>query len=343
MSQVFYEQDADLSLLDQKRIAVVGYGSQGHAHAQNLRDSGCDVRVAIDAGRSGALRASQDGFVVGEISETVAWADMIMVLVPDEIQGQIFQEKILPKLCDSKMLLFAHGFSIHFSFITPPLNIDVALVAPKSPGHMVRREYTKGGGVPGLVAIHQDSSGHCFDLAKAYAKAIGLTRTGLIETSFREETETDLFGEQAVLCGGVTSLMRMGFETLVDAGYQPEMAYFECIHEMKLIVDMIYEGGFSWMRHSISNTAEYGDYITQEKMDSTGIADQMRAILEDIRSGHFARKWMAEQKDGAIGFNALRKRYAVHPLEDVGRRLRDMMPWMNGKAEKNSLEKENAK
>lgn len=343
MAKVYYQKDAQMKVLIEKKVAVLGYGSQGHAHALNLRDSGCEVRIGLEGGRQGAAKAAADGFMVMPVDQAVEWADVIMVLVPDEIQPGLYETDILPGLSGRKLLLFAHGFSIHFGFIVPPAHVDVALVAPKSPGHMVRREFSEGRGVPGLVAIHQDASGQCQDLAVAYAHAIGLTRAGLIETTFREETETDLFGEQAVLCGGVTSLMRMGFETLVTAGYQPEMAYFECIHEMKLIVDMIYEGGFSWMRHSISNTAEYGDYITQEKMASTGIAEKMQTVLNDICSGDFARNWMKEQAAGGEHFQGLRRRFAGHQLEAVGRELRTMMPWMAAQKHENPEEVPRAK
>ena len=333
MSRVYYEPECNVALLKEKKIAVLGYGSQGHAHAQNLRDSGCNVKVAVGRERSSEAKARKDGFITDEIKPAVKWADLIVVLLPDEVQEGIYKEHILPGLKGGKMLLFAHGFSIHFSLIKTAADIDVALVAPKGPGHMVRREYECGRGVPGLVAVHQNNSGRCLDLALAYGAALGLARAGLILTSFQEETETDLFGEQAVLCGGLCALMRMGFETLTMNGYQPEMAYFECIHEMKLIVDMIYEGGFSWMRYSISNTAEYGDYLTQAKMSDSGIAETMKQILEDIRSGEFARKWMREQETGSSTFLTLRQRYGNHELEKVGRRMRSMMPWLGARVQ----------
>jgi len=328
MAEIFYDKDADLNLLKDKTIAVIGFGSQGHAHALNLHESGCRVVVGLRAESSSRAEAEKHGVKVFEPAEAARMADIVMFLVPDELQPQIYAEHIEPNLEAGNMLMFAHGFSIHFHQIQPPENVDVVMIAPKGPGHTVRREYTDGRGVPGLIAIYQDASGHADELAKAYAKGIGATRAGLFRTSFREETETDLFGEQAVLCGGVTSLMKAGFETLVEAGYQPEMAYFECINEMKLIVDLIYEGGYGYMRYSISNTAEYGDYITQEKLITEETKKSMRGILKDIQTGRFAKDWILENKAGAPSFKATRQLEKEHQLEEVGDKLRSMMSWL---------------
>jgi len=328
MAEIFYDKDADLNLLKDKTIAVIGFGSQGHAHALNLHESGCNVVVGLRKESSSRAEAEKNGVKVVEPAEAARMADIIMFLVPDELQPQIYKEQIEPGLEAGNMLMFAHGFSIHFHQIQPPENVDIVMIAPKGPGHTVRREYTDGRGVPGLIAVYQDATGHADELGKAYARGIGCTRAGLFRTSFREETETDLFGEQTVLCGGITSLMKAGFETLVEAGYQPEMAYFECINEVKLIVDLIYEGGFGYMRYSISNTAEYGDYITQDKLITEETKNTMRGVLKDIQTGRFAKDWILENKAGAPSFKAMRQLETEHQLEDVGAKLRSMMSWL---------------
>ncbi|MBX6422321.1 ketol-acid reductoisomerase [Thermosulfurimonas sp. F29] len=329
--KIYYDKDADLSLLQGKTIAVLGYGSQGHAHALNLRDSGLEVIVGLRPGGASFEKARADGFEPLPPSEACARAEVIMVLVPDQIQPQLYKEAIEPNLSAGKMLMFAHGFNIHFGQIVPPKDVDVTMVAPKGPGHLVRREFERGAGVPCLVAVHQDATGEALKRALAYAKGIGGTRAGVIETTFREETETDLFGEQCVLCGGVAALIKAGFETLVEAGYQPEIAYFECCHELKLIVDLIYEGGLSFMRYSISDTAEYGDLTRGPRIVNESVKQEMKRILEEIQSGRFAREWILENRAGRPVMNALRRREAEHPIEEVGRRLRDMMPWLKKK------------
>ncbi len=326
--KVYYEQDADLSILSDKVIAVIGYGSQGHAHALNLRDSGLNVIVGLKPGGPSWERAEKDGFKPLLPKEACEKADIIMILVPDQTQPVLYKECIEPVLKPGKMLLFAHGFNIHFGQIVPPPDIDVAMVAPKGPGHLVRREFERGAGVPCLVAVHQDATGSALPKALAYAKGIGGTRAGVIETTFKEETETDLFGEQVVLCGGVSALIKAGFETLVEAGYQPEIAYFECLHELKLIVDLIYEGGLSFMRYSISDTAEYGDLTRGPRIIDERVKAEMKKILHEIQTGQFAREWILENQAGRPVLNALRKREAEHPIEEVGRRLRAMMPWL---------------
>ncbi len=326
--KVYRESDINPSLLNGKKVAVVGYGSQGYGHSNNLKDSGVDVCVALRKGSSSWKKVEAAGITAKEIGEAVAWADMIMVLVPDEIQGDVYDSYIKPNLSSGKMLMFAHGFNIHYNQIVPPTDIDVVMVAPKGPGHLVRAEYQKGAGVPCLVAIEQNASGSALELALAYAHAIGGARAGVIETTFKDETETDLFGEQAVLCGGVTSLMRAGFETLVEAGYPEEMAYFECIHEMKLIVDLIYEGGFTNMRYSISNTAEYGDYITGPYVIDETVKTRMKEVLRRIQEGEFARDWMLENKVKQASFTAKRRIWLDHPIESIGRKLRALMPWI---------------
>ncbi|WP_297057456.1 ketol-acid reductoisomerase [Thermosulfurimonas sp.] len=326
--KIYYDQDADLSLLKDKTIAVLGYGSQGHAHALNLRDSGLKVIVGLRSGGPSYERAKADGFEVLAPSLACSRAEVIMVLVPDQIQPRIYEEAIAPNLSPGKMLMFAHGFNIHYGQIVPPKDVDVTMVAPKGPGHLVRREFERGAGVPCLVAVHQDATGQALARALAYAKGIGGTRAGVIETTFREETETDLFGEQCVLCGGVAALIKAGFETLVEAGYSPELAYFECCHELKLIVDLIYEGGLSFMRYSISDTAEYGDLTRGPRIINQTVRQEMKRILEEIQSGRFAREWILENKAGRPVLNALRRREAEHPIEEVGRRLREMMPWL---------------
>ncbi len=329
--KIYYDQDADLSYLENQTICVLGYGSQGHAHALNLRDSGLKVIVGLRPGGSSYEKAKADGFEPLPPEEACAAADVIMVLVPDQIQPALYQEAIKPNLSAGKMLMFAHGFNIHFGQIIPPPDVDVTMVAPKGPGHLVRREYERGAGVPCLVAVEQDATGKALKRALAYAKGIGGTRAGVLETTFKEETETDLFGEQCVLCGGVAALIKAGFETLVEAGYQPEIAYFECCHELKLIVDLIYEGGLAFMRYSISDTAEYGDLTRGPRVIDEKVKQEMKRILEEIQSGRFAREWILENQAGRPVMNALRRREAEHPIEEVGARLRAMMPWLKKK------------
>ncbi|MGC8871588.1 MAG: ketol-acid reductoisomerase [Caldimicrobium sp.] len=326
--KVYYDNDADLSLLKDKVIAVLGYGSQGHAHALNLRDSGLNVVVGLKPGGPSWERAKKDGFEPMLPKEACEKADLIMILVPDQTQPALYKECIEPVLKPGKMLLFAHGFNIHYGQIVPPAEVDVAMVAPKGPGHLVRREFERGAGVPCLVAVHQNASGKALEKALAYAKGIGGTRAGVIETTFKEETETDLFGEQVVLCGGVSALIKAGFETLVEAGYQPEIAYFECLHELKLIVDLIYEGGLAFMRYSISDTAEYGDLTRGPRIINEAVRAEMKKILKEIQTGEFAREWILENQAGRPVLNALRKKEAEHPIEEVGARLRAMMPWL---------------
>ena len=327
--RVYYDRDADLARLLDKKIAIVGYGSQGHAHALNLRDSGAkNVAVALRAGSASAKKAEGEGLKVMTVAEAAAWADLLMILAPDEHQAEIYKKEIAPNIRDGAALLFAHGLNIHFGLIEPKSTIDVLMVAPKGPGHTVRGEYQKGGGVPCLIAVHQNASGNALDLGLAYASAIGGGRSGVIETNFREECETDLFGEQAVLCGGLVELIRAGFETLTEAGYAPEMAYFECLHEVKLIVDLIYEGGIANMDYSISNTAEYGQYVTGPRIITAETKAEMKRVLEDIQSGKFVRDFMLENAVGQPSFKATRRRDAEHPIEEVGARLRAMMPWI---------------
>jgi ketol-acid reductoisomerase len=327
--RVYYDRDADLSRILDKKIAIVGYGSQGRAHALNLKDSGVkNVAVALKPGSATAKKVEADGLKVMSVAGAAKWADMIMVLAPDELQRDIYKADIEPNIRDGAALLFAHGLNVHFGLIEPKASVDVLMVAPKGPGHTVRGEYLKGGGVPCLIAVHQDATGGALDLGLAYASAIGGGRSGVIETNFREECETDLFGEQAVLCGGLVELIRAGFETLVEAGYAPEMAYFECLHEVKLIVDLIYEGGIANMNYSISNTAEYGEYVSGPRVVTPQTKAEMKAILDDIQSGRFVRDWMNENAAGQASFKATRRRAAEHPIEDVGARLRAMMPWI---------------
>ena len=326
--RIYYEQDAPMDILQGKTIAIIGYGSQGHAHAQNLRDSGLSVVVGELPGTSNYDLAIKHGFEPVSAGEAAAEGDLVMVLVPDHVQAQLYKSDIEPNLKTGDMLLFAHGFNIHFGQIIPPADVDVTMVAPKGPGHLVRREYERGAGVPSLVAVHQDHTGKALKRALAYANGIGAARAGVIETTYKEETETDLFGEQCVLCGGVTELIKAGFETLVEAGYQPEIAYFECCHELKLIVDLIYEGGLSQMRYSISDTAEYGDLTRGKRIITEETRNEMRRILEEIQSGRFAGEWMLENKVKRPVFNALRQREREHPIEEVGSRLRDMMSWL---------------
>ena len=325
---MIYDKDADLSKLDGKTVAILGYGSQGHAHALNLKDSGVEVVVGLREDSSSVEKARADGLDVLPIADAASRGDVVMVLLPDEKQAEIWESEIADGIAPGNLLLFAHGFSIHFGQIEPSSEVDVGMIAPKSPGHLVRRQFQEGNGVPGLVAIHQDATGEAHDLVLAYAKGIGCTRAGVIETSFREETETDLFGEQAVLCGGVTELVRAGYETLVDAGYDPRLAYFECLHELKLIVDLMYEKGISGMRYSISNTAEYGDLTRGKKIISEPTRQAMKEILADIQSGEFAKEWIAENRAGAENFQRMRDEAAGHQVEQVGKELRKMMPWI---------------
>lgn len=326
----YYEKDAELSVLKGKTVAVIGYGSQGHAQAQNLRDSGLSVVIGLREGKS-FEKAKNDGFEVLSVAEATRRADVVQILMPDETQASVYRSDIEPNLKEGAALMFSHGFNIHFGQITAPKGTDVLLIAPKSPGHMVRRTYVEGFGVPGLIAIEQDATGKAKEIGLAYAKGIGCTRAGVIETSFREETETDLFGEQAVLCGGVTALIKAGFETLTEAGYAPEMAYFECLHEMKLIVDMIYEGGMANMRDSISNTAEYGDYVTGPRIITDETKKAMKAVLTDIQQGKFARDFILENQSNNAFMTATRRNEANHPIEVVGAQLREMMHWIDKK------------
>jgi len=326
--RIYYDQDADLEVLKGKKVAVIGYGSQGHAQAQNLHDSGIDVVVGLRPGSANWERAQNDGLEVLPIAEAARVAQVIQILTPDETQPKLYAESIAPALTEGKGLMFSHGFNIHYGQIVPPPNVDVFMVAPKAPGRMVRRLYTEGKGVPSLIAVAQDYTGRAKDLALAYAKGIGSTRAGVFETTFAEETETDLFGEQCVLCGGVTELIKAGFETLVEAGYAPEMAYFECLHELKLIVDLIYEGGISHMRQNVSNTAEYGDYMVGPRIINEDVREEMRAVLAEIQDGSFAREWILENQANRPFFNAVRRREREHLIEEVGAELRKMMPWL---------------
>lgn len=326
--QIFYDRDAHPELLRGKRIAMLGYGSQGHAQAQNLRDSGYSVVVGLAPGRNSARQAAADGFEVLPVPEAVRPADWIQILAPDEHHRALFENEVRPNLKPNAILSVSHGFSIHFKQIVPPPTIDVVMVAPKGPGHLLRRVYQEGGGVPSLLAVAQDASGKAQEYALAYAWGIGATRAGVVKTTFRDETETDLFGEQSVLCGGLTSLMKMGFETLIEAGYPPEMAYFECIHEVKLIVDLIYEGGLARMRYSISNTAEYGDLTRGPHLIGPEVRERMKQILKDIQSGAFAKEWIEENRSGCPNFNRLREQEKQHPVEQVGQQLRAMMSWL---------------
>ncbi len=327
--RVYYDRDADVNLIKKKKVAIVGYGSQGHAHALNLKDSGVkEVAVALRTGSASAAKAKKEKLKVMTPAAAAKWADIVMVLVPDELQADLYRDELLPNMKKGAALAFAHGFNIHFQLIEARPDMDVFMIAPKGPGHTVRGEYLKGGGVPCLIAVEQDASGSAHDIGLSYASAIGGGRSGIIETTFREECETDLFGEQSVLCGGLTSLIKAGFETLVEAGYAPEMAYFECLHEVKLIVDLIYEGGIANMRYSISNTAEYGDYITGPRLIDDGVKARMKEVLDDIQSGRFARDWVLENRAGQASFRATRRGEAEHQIEEVGAKLRGMMPWI---------------
>jgi ketol-acid reductoisomerase len=328
--RVYYDRDADVNLIKGKRVAVIGYGSQGHAHARNLHDSGVrDVVVGLRPGSAGVAKAQSAGLKVLGPSEAAAWADLAMILTPDEGQGDLYRDHLAGNLREGAAIAFAHGLNIHFTLIDPRPDLDVFMIAPKGPGHTVRSEYERGGGVPCLVAVAQNPSGNALELALSYASAIGGGRAGIIETSFKEECETDLFGEQVVLCGGLTELIKAGFETLVEAGYAPEMAYFECLHEVKLIVDLIYEGGIANMNYSISNTAEYGEYVTGPRIVTAETKAEMKRVLADIQSGRFTRDWMLENKVNQASFRAIRRRNAEHPIEVVGERLRAMMPWIS--------------
>jgi ketol-acid reductoisomerase len=327
--RVYYDRDADVNLVKGKKIVIVGYGSQGHAHALNLRDSGVkDIAVALKEGSPTRKKAEAEKLSVMNPAEAAKWADLIMILTPDELQADLYKNDIAPNLKQGGALMFAHGLNIHFNLIEPRPDLDVFMIAPKGPGHTVRSEYVRGAGVPCLVAVAQNASGNAMELALSYASAMGGGRAGIIETNFKEECETDLFGEQAVLCGGATHLVQAGFETLVEAGYAPEMAYFECLHELKLIVDLMYEGGMATMRYSISNTAEYGDYVSGPRVITSETKKEMKKILEDIQSGRFVSNWIQECKAGQPSFKAIRRNHAAHPIEEVGGRLRAMMPWL---------------
>ncbi len=331
MATIYYEKDADLSLLKSKKIAIIGYGSQGHAHALNLKDSGCIVRVGLYAGSKSWGEAEKAGLTVKPVADAAAEADIIMMLVPDTKAAEVYRDSIAPNLSKGKMLMFAHGFGIHYGQILPPDNVDVTMMAPKAPGHRVREIFPEGMGVPGLLAVYQDATGQAKQLALAYGKGIGCARAGILETTFAEETETDLFGEQAVLCGGISWLMKAGFDTLVEAGYQPEIAYFECINEMKLIVDLIYQGGLSYMRYSISDTAEHGDYTAGPRIITDETRKEMKKLLAEIQDGTYARNWLLENQAGRPSFNLIRKREQNLLVEKVGRQLREMMPWLKAK------------
>jgi ketol-acid reductoisomerase len=328
-AEVYYDDDADLSIVAGKKVAVIGYGSQGHAHALSLRDSGVDVRVGLPEGSKSRAKAQEQGLTVGTPAEVSAWADVIMLLAPDTAQRKIYAADIEPNLTAGKALFFGHGLNIRYGLITPPSNVDVAMVAPKGPGHLVRRQFVDGKGVPVLVAVEQDATGNGLALALSYAKGIGGTRAGAIRTTFKEETETDLFGEQAVLCGGASALVQTGFEVLTEAGYAPEIAYFECLHELKLIVDLMYEGGIARMRYSVSDTAEYGDYSRGPRIIDERAKDEMRRILSEIQTGEFAREWIAEDDAGRPNFTKWREQSAAHPIEETGKKLRGMMSWVD--------------
>ncbi|MEV5933589.1 ketol-acid reductoisomerase [Streptomyces sp. NPDC093250] len=332
MAELFYDADADLSIIQGRKVAVIGYGSQGHAHALSLRDSGVDVRVGLHEGSKSKAKAEEQGLRVVSPSEAAAEADVIMILVPDPIQAQVYEEHIAANLKDGDALFFGHGFNIRFGFIKPPAGVDVCMVAPKGPGHLVRRQYEEGRGVPCIAAVEQDASGNAFALALSYAKGIGGTRAGVIKTTFTEETETDLFGEQAVLCGGTAALVKAGFETLTEAGYQPEIAYFECLHELKLIVDLMYEGGLEKMRWSISETAEWGDYVTGPRIITDATKAEMKKVLAEIQDGTFARNWMDEYHGGLKKYNEYKKQDSEHLLETTGKELRKLMSWVDEEA-----------
>ena len=328
MATLYYENDADLSLLEGKTIGVMGYGSQGHAHALNLKDSGMNVMVGLYQGSKSWPKAEEEGLTLGLVADVARESDIIMVVIPDTSQADVYEESIRPHLLPGKTLMFAHGFNIHYKTIVPPETVDVSMVAPKAPGHRMREVFTRGSGVPGLLAIHQDVSGRAREIGLAYAKGVGCARAGVLETTFKEETETDLFGEQTVLCGGVTALIKAAFETMVEAGYQPESAYFECMHELKLIVDLLYQGGMGYMRYSVSDTAEYGDYSRGPMVIDQHVKDNMKKVLAAIQDGSFAREWIAENDEGRHRFNRLRRENAEHPIESVGEELRGMMSFL---------------
>ncbi len=327
-AKIYYDQDADLGLLRGKKIAIIGYGSQGHAHALNLKDSGQDVVVGLYKGGKSWARAEKDGHKVAPVADAAKMGDVVMILLPDQTQREVFEQSIRANMSKGKMLMFAHGFNIHFNQVVPPPDVDVTMIAPKAPGHVMRDLFVQGPGVPALVAVQQDVTGKARDMALAYGKGVGCTRAGVIETTFKEETETDLFGEQAALCGGISHLIKASFETLVEAGYQPEVAYFECMHEMKLIVDLFYQGGLAYMRYSVSDTAEYGDYTRGPRVVSEQTKAEMKKILTEIQSGQFAREWVLENQANRAGFLAMRRRDAEHQIEEVGKRLRAMMSWI---------------
>jgi ketol-acid reductoisomerase len=327
--EIFYDDDADLSVIQNRRVAVVGYGSQGHAHALSLRDSGVEVRIGLPEGSKSRAKAEEEGLTVGSVAEVAAWADVIMILAPDTKQRTIYAEEIAPNLKDGDALFFGHGFNIRYGLITPPSNVDVAMVAPKGPGHLVRRQFVDGKGVPCLIAVEQDATGSAQALALSYAKGIGGSRAGVIKTTFKEETETDLFGEQVVLCGGTTALVQAGFETLVNAGYTPEVAYFECLHELKLIVDLMYEGGIARMRYSISDTAEFGDVTRGPRVITDATREEMKKILGEIQDGSFAKEWVGEDDAGRPNFQKLVEQGEQHPIEEVGKKLRGLMSWVD--------------
>jgi ketol-acid reductoisomerase len=329
MATMFYDKDADIQLIRKKKVAVIGYGSQGHAHALNLKDSGVDVVVGLPSTSRSVEKARAAGVTVMSIADAARWADVVMILVPDQHQAKVYDADIGQHLTAGKMLMFAHGFAIRFNWIVPPEDVDVTMIAPKAPGHRVREVFIEGGGTPGLLAVHQDVTGMGRALALSYGRAIGCTRAGVIETTFAEETETDLFGEQSVLCGGTAALVKAGFEILIEAGYQPEIAYFECLHELKLIVDLMYRGGLNYMRYSVSDTAEYGDYVAGARIITDETKATMRQILKEIQQGDFARKWIAENEAGCPNFKAMRERDRNHPVEIVGAKLRDMMPFLD--------------
>jgi ketol-acid reductoisomerase len=328
MAKIYYDDDADLGLIRGRRVAVLGYGSQGHAHALNLRDSGVEVRVGLPSTSGSKQKAEAAGLRVGDPVDVCGWADVIMVLAPDTVQPELFRTAIGPQLAPGKSLLFAHGFNVRFGTLAIPSGIDVALIAPKSPGHRVRELFVEGAGTPALIAVHQDATGSARQLALSYARAIGVTRAGVLETTFAEETETDLFGEQAVLCGGVSALVKAGYDTLVEAGYQPEVAYFECLHELKLIVDLMYQGGLNYMRYSVSDTAEHGDYTGGPRIITEATRAEMRRLLAEVRDGTYAKRWIDEDRAGRPAFTATREKERQHPIEEVGARLRQMMPFL---------------
>jgi len=331
--RVYYDRDADINLIKGKKVAIIGYGSQGHAHALNLRDSGVkEVAVALRKTSAGVKKAQGEKLTVMEVPEAAKWADVMMMVTPDELQAEIYRDHLAPNMKQGAALMFAHGLNVHFNLIEPRADLDVMMIAPKGPGHTVRSEYVRGAGVPVLMAVHRDASGNAHDLTLSYGAAIGGGRAGIIETTFREECETDLFGEQTVLCGGVVELMKAGYETLVEAGYAPEMAYFECVHEMKLIVDLIYEGGIANMNYSVSNTAEFGEYVSGPRVITPDTRAEMKRILADIQSGRFAKDWMLENRVNQTSFKAMRAKMAAHPLEQVGEKLREMMPWIKSGA-----------